>query len=239
MKTNHDPLNDLRFRTLIVRLQNQAVPEPAADFAARTLARLRHMPGWRRPVAFQLRRVAAGLALLGCGLGVWWLLKLPGAPGTEAASPAAILMRFQQPNGSWPATGHSDPSRYDVAVTALALLALMNAEMPPADPSAAAAIRNGMEFLLRHQRDDGHFGQDFSSADFTHYLAAMAVKMAAALPDADPVWTMAFVRAAVHLPPRTHMAKLNHMLAHAEALPPRWADAGGPAAHAALQMLTR
>ena len=228
-----DPLKDPRFADILSRLHGQAAPEPSADFSARTLARLRKPAprfGWSRAL-----RAAAALALL-LGAGLW--IHRP-APVAISATPIDILMAAQRSDGSWSADAQNLRPRYDTGVTALVLLALIHSDPAALDGPQAAAIRSGMGHLLRQQGSDGRFDGDFSGAGFTQYLAGMALQAAARLPNADLAWRDASDRAALHLPPCIQMAKLNSSLAHPEAFPARWADAGGPVTVAALQLLNR
>ena len=236
MKTTPDPLQDPRFADVVARLRAQAAPEPSADFTDRALARARQRDARRMGWADVLWRAAAALALLG-GAGLWFARD--PAPVAKGPAPVEILMAAQRADGGWSADERNLRSRYDVGVTALALLALMRADAAPLDGSPAAAIRAGLGHLLRQQRADGRFGEDFSGAGFTQYLAGMALQTAARLPGAEAAWREAAARAERHLPTGSQMAKLNGSLAHPETFPDRWADAGGPVTLAALEMLRR
>lgn len=238
MKTMPDPLEDPRFQDVVSRLRAQAAPEPSADFSDRTLARLRRIPARRWTPSGIAARAAAVLALLlGAGL---WFVRMP-APAPVAKGPTAveILMAAQRADGGWSADEQNLRSRYDVGVTALALLALMQADAAPLEGPPSAAIRAGIGHLLSQQRADGRFGEEFSGAGFTQYLAGMALQAAARLPGAETAWREAAARAERHLPTGSQMAKLNGSLAHPETFPERWADAGGPVTLAALEMLRR
>ena len=236
MKTTPDPLQDPRFADVVARLRAQPAPEPSGDFTARTLARARQPVvrslGW----ADVLWRAAAALVVLG-GAGFWWL-RAP-APIAKAPSPVEILMAAQRADGGWSADEGQLRARYDVSVTALAVLALMPSEMAPLGRPQAQAIRDGISYLIAQQGQDGKFGTDFSGADFTRYLAGMALQAAARLPDAEPAWQAAAERARAHLPDSFQMAKLNAHLAQPDTFPARWADAGGPIAQTALALLAR
>lgn len=231
-----DPLNDPRFEDLVSRLRAQPAPEPSADFTARTLARL-HGPAARRPrgpaIAF---RAAAALALL-CSAGLWFI-RTP-APVAKSPSPVEILMAAQRPDGGWSADPARTIHRYDVGVTALAVLALMHSDPTPLQGAGAATLRAGIDHLAHRQGPDGRFGDDSSAAGFTQYLAGMALQTASRLPEADPAWAAAAARARQHLPSNLQMAKLNAHLANPSAFPERWVDAGGPVAHTAIQLLKR
>ena len=236
MKTTPDPVRDPQFADVVARLRAQAAPEPAADFTERTLARTRQPVARRVGWADVALRAAAALALV-CGVGAWWL-RAP-APVAQAPSPVEILMAAQRADGGWSADARQLRARYDVSVTALAVLALLPAEIAPLGGPQAASVRAGLAYLIGQQGQNGKFGADFSGADFTHYLAGMALQAAARLPGADPAWQAAAARARQHLPDAFQMAKLNSHLAHPDSFPARWADAGGPVARTALQLLAR
>ena len=235
MKHAPDPLKELRFEELLSRLRGQAAPEPSADFGDRTLARLRQEPAVRGATLAIPLRVAAAIALL-LGAGLWMLRPTNVASGP---TPIEILMSAQRADGGWSADARNLRPRYDVGVTALVLLALMHADPAALEGPQAGAIRTGMAHLLRQQSPDGRFGGDFSGSGFTQYLAGMALQAAAQLSGADPTWQTAAAQTAPHLPPDIQMAKLNSHLAHPNAFPTRWADAGGPVTLAAIQMLAR
>ena len=238
MKTSPDPLNDPRFEKLVARLRAQAAPEPSADFADRTLARLRRSSARRWTLAGIAARAAAVLALF-LGAGMWFVRAPAPLPIAKAPAPVDVLMAAQRADGGWSADERNLRSRYDVGVTALALLALMQSDAAPLEGPPSAAIRAGIAHLMRQQRADGRFGEDFSGAGFTQYLAGMALRAAARLPGAEAAWREAAARAERHLPTGNQMAKLNGSLAHPETFPDRWADAGGPVTLAALEMLRR
>lgn len=239
MKTTPDPLRDPRFADVVARLRAQAAPEPSADFTERTLARARQ-PAARRGSCWAdvMWRAAAALVVL-VGASFWWLRAPAPVPVARTPSPVEILMAAQRADGGWSADEGQLRARYDVGVTALALLALMPAEMTPLGVAQANSIRSGISYLIGQQRIDGKFGADFSGSDFTQYLAGMALQAAARLPGADPAWGAAAERARAHVPDRYQVAKLNAHLARPDAFPSRWADAGGPVAQTALALLAR
>ena len=236
MKTTPDPLQDSKFADVVARLRAQPAPEPSADFTERTLARARQPAARALGWADVLWRAAAALVVLG-GASFWWL-RAP-APVAQGPSPVEILMAAQRADGGWSADAGQLRARYDVSVTALALLALMPAEQMPVGGPQAKAVRDGISDLIAQQGEDGNFGADFSGSEFTQYLAGMALQTAARLPGADPAWQAAAERARPHLPDSFQMAKLNAHLAHPDSFPARWADAGGTVAQTALALLAR
>lgn len=236
MKSPPDPLNDPRFAGLVSQLRAQPAPEPSADFTDRTLARRQRSLARRGTWSGIAVRAAAAAALL-LGAGVWCFRAPAPRSGAKAPAPVEILMAAQRADGGWSAAERNLRSRYDVGVTALALLALMRADGAPLEGPTAAAIRAGIAHLLRQQRPDGRLGEDFSGSGFTQYLAGMALRAAARLPGAEAEWKAAAAHAERVLPPTIQMAKLNGRLARPETFPARWADAGGPVTLAALEML--
>ena len=238
MKPDADPLRDPRFSELLSALRQLPAPEPPPDFSARVLQRVKTPPPRLGFAAAFGWRAAAAILILFCAIGLW-SHKPATVLSSRSPSPVDILLSAQRSDGGWTADEQQLRPRYDVGVTALALLALLRAEADGDEGARAAAIRSGMAHLIRQQGADGRFGGDFSGAGFTHYLASMALQAAAKLPNADPAWIAANQRAASHLAPNVQMAKLNHHLAHPVEFPPRWAEAGGPTVQTALLVLRR
>lgn len=238
MKNAPDPLQDPRFADLRARLRGQPAPEPSAGFSARTMERLRKNPEPRGTHSVFAWRAAAAFAILFGAAGLW-RIHPASMPAQRPRAPVEILMSAQRADGGWSADEQNLRPRYDTGVTALALIALIHADPAILDGSRASVLRSGMAHLLRQQSPDGGFGEDYSGARFTQYLAGMALQAGARLPNADPAWGSAAERAALHLPSDIQMAKLNNRLAHPAAFPSRWAEAGGPAAQMAIKILTK
>lgn len=237
MTPPHDPLHDPQFADLRARLEAQAGPEPSADFTERVMARVQASSSSRWSISTVVLRTAAALVFL---LSIYIIhTARQSQVASIAPSPVDILMAAQRRDGGWSADANQVRPRYDTGVTALAVLALIQTDSNPLEGPRQAAIRAGLDHLMRQQAPDGRFGPDFSGWKFTHYLATKALESGAALPSADPVWRMAAHRAKTHVPSETQMATLNHHLANPTAFPSRWAEAGGPATRTALQLLQR
>ena len=233
MKTNRDPLNDPRFSKLITLLREQEMPVGSADFSDRVQQRIRTTSPQSMSFAFPFLRGVAALSLL-LGASVWMFRPVQMVRST---SPVEVLMAAQREDGAWSAGARSLHSRYDTGVTALALIALIRSAPSALSEMQTSSIRAGMEHLLHLQRPDGRFDTEETGIGFTQYLAGMALQAASQLPNADPKWRAAASRAASHFPSEIQMAKLNNCLSHPDTFPSRWAEAGGPVAQTAIQML--
>lgn len=238
MKASPDPLQDPRFRELLSSLRGLPPPEPSADFVTRVLESMPPPPNHsRRTLSSVWLRVAAALAVLfAAGL---WFVRAPAPMATRSPSPLDILMATQRADGGWSADEHRIRPRYDVGVTALALLAMMQVEPSPLAGARADMFREGISYLIAQQRESGSIGFEFPGHACTHYLASKALLAAARLPGAEPSWAQAAERASIRLPSNLQMAKLNAYLARPSDFPVHWAEIGGPATRTALQMLAR
>ncbi|MDR0993379.1 MAG: hypothetical protein LBN38_02275 [Verrucomicrobiota bacterium] len=232
-----DPLRMEEFHGVVKRLRAQPIPKAPADFVEKVQAGLPPRPARRSfPMECGLRLVAGVAVVLGIGV---WMFQAPDSFQLAAdPTPVDVLASFQRADGSWPADAGQQPSRYDLGVTSLALLALMQSGPDPLADTQAGAIRAGVAHVMALQRPDGRFGED-SSSHATQYLAGMALLTAASLPQADETWKQAASLAVRHLPSSKQMARLNHSLAHPDDFPERWKAVGGPVLASALHMLKR
>ena len=172
MKNDPDPLQEPRFEKLVAELRAQPAPEPSAGFTERTLARARTAPPRPRTGWHALPRIAAALALLGAA--GWWLARGP-APVARASAPVDILMAAQRADGGWSADNQNRRARYDTSVTALALLALLKTDDAPLQGPQAAAIRAGVDHLLRLGQHGGDIGRTHAGHGFPAAGAAAVV----------------------------------------------------------------
>jgi len=233
MKPEPDPLQDPRFTAVLKQLK-EALPPSTSDRFSDTVMNRIHRKAERSRTVFALLRKTAAVVILLSVVGIW--LEKYRSENTEQ-TPIQVLMTYQNLDGSWSSHGEKSQSRYDTDVTALAVLALIRAEPGINDAVTKQAISAGIEHLLRQQRANGSFVDSSPRVAFTSYLAGMAIQLAGRQADAPSGWQQAALQAVPHLPRANQMTKLNQKLAHPGTFPARWAEAGGPAALAALQVL--
>ena len=237
MKDLPDPLREKRFEGLVSRLRDLSSPPPSPDLTARVMAAIQVHRAPHRFHVLPLLGAAASILLLASAC--WMTYPLVRTRQARVPSPVEILMAAQKPDGRWSAAEQDGPTRYDTAVTALAVLALIHADPDESHGNRAVAIRDGLAHLLRQQGPDGRFGPDFSGANYSHYLAEKALDSASRIADADPEWKKASERARRHGTSPLEVAQLNRHLAQPMTFPSRWSDAGGPAAHLAFALLQK
>lgn len=243
MKNDYDPLQDPRFEDLKIRLKRITGPAPDHQFPERVVSRIHQLS----TANHNRRRWLAMAATLMIFLGATWAwlnwystqISLPPRNINSHLGPLQTLLQAQCPDGRWTAGEQISHSRYDPAITALAILALLQADPNPLQGSYASAIRSGLDYLVRQQNTDGQVGADFSGSAYTQYLAYKALEIASQLPDADPIWILAAARAKPLAPTPLQMAQLNRHLSRPEQFPSRWLDIGGAPAKSAVESFKR
>ena len=78
----------------------------------------------------------------------------------------AFLLSQQQPDASF-------GQKFPVAMTALAVMALMSTGRTPDDPTCGTAIRRGMNYVLSQMREDGYLGQADGSRMYGHGICTL------------------------------------------------------------------
>lgn len=186
----------LEVQAVLVRLPRVHAPLPEVDLLPRILARVqsdaaRTRAGWTRRL---IPGAAAAAALLLFALGLSWriressrrevddvvthpvlvLHKGPAQPDPEAAVSRALewLAGAQEPSGRWSAERWGGQARFDVGLTSLALLALLD-DTPT--PEAVRSTARAVDFLLSEQVKGGRFGPEFSGSIYNHAIATVAI----------------------------------------------------------------
>lgn len=179
-------------RSLVALLHSAPRAEVAADLAPAVLAKIRApKAAWPRVAAF----AAAAAVVLALGLPKAWLSERTAAPSladvephhSEAASvdrALTWLCKAQEPDGSWSATRWGGDQRFEVALTALPLMALLGNEH--AAPERSTAVAKAVKSLQRNQAANGSFGGAFFGSCFNQGVATLALLRAYQLqPDAE------------------------------------------------------
>jgi hypothetical protein len=112
---------------------------------------------------------------------------LPPQTETAIENGLAFLARYQQPDGSWRLQGMEanvadDPILVsDTAATAMALLAFQGAGYNHREHNYATAVRNGLDFIVRNQKENGDLFVPLDDSSnksvwlYSHALATLAL----------------------------------------------------------------
>jgi len=130
-----------------------------------TLPARRRLLQWRR--VYSLAAAAALVLLLG---GLWLAGTKPLDPAVRAA---AWLCQTQEPDGSWSAAKWGGDSHFEVALTGLSLMTLLEDSGPSRD--CDLSIDKAVAYLIRSQQENGQFGELFASAPYNQGIATLAL----------------------------------------------------------------
>ncbi|MEI7881571.1 MAG: prenyltransferase/squalene oxidase repeat-containing protein [bacterium] len=164
MKTDQDVLDYLK------RLPRVEVSH---DLAPEILTKVREaqnnkslQPGlWRILIPLA---AAATVALLFGGL---WM---GGARTLDPRRQAATwLCQSQEPDGSWSAAKWGGSKQFEVALTGLSLMTLLDGTS-----RNNPAIEKAVAYLIEHQQPDGQFGEQFAGTPYNQGIATLALAKA-------------------------------------------------------------
>lgn len=165
-------------RSLVSLLR--AAPEVglSRDLAPQVMKRLSEQStprGWRIAAAF----AAAAAVVLVLGLSRTWLREPAPPPYPVASENVSVsraldwLAKAQEPDGSWSATRWGGDARFEVALTALPLIALLESEHRAPDQTAAAT--KAVRALRERQAENGTFGGAFFGSCYNQGIATFAL----------------------------------------------------------------
>jgi hypothetical protein len=97
-----------------------------------------------------------------------------GFAQTSADRAIDWLCAHQDTDGSWDARKWGGQARFQVALTALPMLAIEAGEVIAA-PARASAVRRATAWLRSQQHADGTFGAEFSGAPYNRSIATLAL----------------------------------------------------------------
>lgn len=170
------------------RLASPPAVEPRADFTREILAAVAESQ--KKVVRPQWHRWAAAALLIFSltSVSLWHRGTTPATLTSQDISPAPSppradgsvrealdwFCRAQEADGSWsPARWGGDP-RFEVALTALPMLAILSAP-DEITPQRAAAIEKARHYLLSHCDDKGRFGPAFYGSSYSQSIATLAL----------------------------------------------------------------
>ncbi len=164
MKTEQDIIDRLKSQPPMV-VSHDLAPEILAKVRATSSAEPQwvKVPRWVMPLA-----AAAIITLL---LGGLWLMQVRRTDPQRQA--VAWLRQTQEPDGSWSAAKWGGNQRFEVALTGLSLMSLLDGASG-SNPASEKAI----SYLIKQQKPDGHFGDLFSCTPYNQGIATLALAKA-------------------------------------------------------------
>lgn len=178
----------------------RSVPEATVshDLTPEILAKVRllepasrtsHVSRFTSHLFIPLAAAAAVILLLG---GVWLAAWPPADPSGKAAK---WLCETQEPDGSWSAAKWGGDRHFEVALTGLSLMTLIDESSGWTPTSGrrqwqswfpgfsdrarrARSTQAAIAYLIKMQRDDGRFGEPFSGTPYNQGIATLALAKA-------------------------------------------------------------
>lgn len=166
-----------------------AIPdlEPSPDLTARIMADVKQEQSRTKRSAWW-PRAAAAVFLIGLSvtaISIWSPRSKPmiaTTPSPRTSLPVdqgrqeawQWFCRTQESNGSWNPTRWGGDARFEVALTALPLLALQSAEGEKT-AEQKEVIRKAQQYLLSRCDDQGRFGPSFFGSSYTQGMATLAM----------------------------------------------------------------
>lgn len=143
------------------------------DLAPEILAKVREQAvirmNFRRRV-IALAAAATVALMLG---GVWMASNKPAGPGAKAVG---WLCQTQSPDGSWSTALWGGDRHFEVALTGLSLMTLL--EECDGGRGARQACDRAIAYLVGHQQANGLIGESFSGSPYNHGIATLALAKA-------------------------------------------------------------
>jgi hypothetical protein len=173
-------------RRLLARLQGAPEAQVSRDLAPGLLERIgQPAPSQRLPVGRHavLLRIAALVVLTLGGLVLYrqWAgpvsggaMLAPQAPVPPAVQAVTWLCRTQEPDGSWSTARWGGSRQYEVALTALSLLSLLDNAVAGV-PERGRAVDQAVRYLCARQDARGAFGDAFDGAPYNQGMATLAL----------------------------------------------------------------
>ncbi len=164
MKTDQD---------VMARLRGVPAVEVSHDLAPAILVKVRAERQKQEALRKMWRRIMplAAAATVAVALGGGWLFSGRATDPTRQA--AAWLCQTQEPDGSWSAAKWGGSQQFEIALTGLSLMSLLDGSS-----AGKVAADKAIAYLIRQQQADGRFGELFTCTPYNHGIATLALAKA-------------------------------------------------------------
>ena len=164
MKTDQDVMDRLKSAPRVT-VSHDLAPEILAKVRVKRVTRPAMRKLWR--IVIPLAAAATVALVLG---GLWMAIIKAADPERQAM---AWLRQTQEPDGSWNAAKWGGNKHFEVALTGLSLLTLLNGSS-----DGKVAIDKAIAYLVQHQQADGRFGELFAETPYNQGIATLALAKA-------------------------------------------------------------
>lgn len=87
----------------------------------------------------------------------------------------AWLVKTQEPDGAWDPTKWEGKKQYKMGLTGMAMLALLQGRGGTSIEANRVASSRALDYILKHQAQEGHFGDAQNGLMYNHGIATVAV----------------------------------------------------------------
>jgi squalene cyclase len=174
-------------RAVVRRLRSVADVDASADLESAVLTRIHEPRNAHAGRRWLPRAAVAALVSLLAGGALWRSLQDDEPSPAQSVAPTSTLAaveesasfhraldwfcQHQEPDGSWDAERWGGNRRFQVALTALPVIALVEGD----ETRHQTAVLRATDFLRKQQRPDGTFGERFRETPYAHSVTTFAL----------------------------------------------------------------
>ena len=154
---------------VVARLKSVAPVVVSHDLTPEILVRVKRETAKRQKVWRVISSLAAAATVALLLGGFWMVNSKPADPGRQAV---AWLCQTQESDGSWSTARWGGDKHFEVALTGLSLMTLLEGN------EGAKSADRAIAYLIRCQQGNGQFGEFFSGSPYNQGIATLALAKA-------------------------------------------------------------